>query len=286
MAEGEEGRGTREANEERQAEAPPEPEVRGDVVKPTTSPEYGGYRLTSDLCASLVALLVGLAWPATVLLLVYLLAQHANGILNSVNDFMQSKKSVEVSAGPKEGVLIKIVQREVQNGLSQQITAQSGSVPPDQVENLQQAAASAATQLVPQASRRLETLVKVLWVDDHPQNNIGLQYAFQALGVVVICIDSNAGISEAFATSGGFDVVITDMYRDAIRDRPAEPEAGLQTVSIIRSQHSGVPVVIYAGGYSSAHANEPVSAPVIADTNDTQRVFTIVADIAAKRTKK
>jgi DNA-binding NarL/FixJ family response regulator len=153
------------------------------------------------------------------------------------------------------------------------------------VDKLQQAAASAATKLVPQALRRPETLVKVLSVDDHPQNNIGLQYAFQALGMVVICIDSNAGIQEAFATANGFDVVITDMYRGAIKNRPVEPEAGLQTVDIIRKQHPGVPVVIYAASYSATHANEPVSAPVIADTNDTQRVFTIVADIAAKKTK-
>jgi len=130
------------------------------------------------------------------------------------------------------------------------------------------------------APARRETLVKVLWVDDHPQNNIGLQYAFQALGMVVICIDSNAGIQEAFTTADGFDVVITDMYRDAIKDRP-----GLQTVDIIRKQHPGVPVVIYAGSYTAAHANEPVSSPVIADTNDTRRVFTIVADIAPKKTK-
>src|ERR1700759_4917212 len=53
---------------------------------------------------------------------------------------------------------------------------------------------------------RPETVTKVLWVDDHPQNNIGLQYAFQTLGIVVVCIDSNEGIQQAFRTSGGFDV--------------------------------------------------------------------------------
>jgi CheY-like chemotaxis protein len=198
--------------------------------------------------------------------------------------FLQNKKSVEVSAGPKEGLLIKIVQREVQNGLSEQVTTQVGSVHPDQVENLQQVAASAASTLVPQALQRPETTVKVLWVDDHPQNNIGLQYAFQALGLVVICVDSNAGIRQAFATSSEFDVVITDMYRDATGDRPADPTGGKQTVKIIGSQHPGVPVIIYAGQYSAAHANDPLFPPVIADTNITERVFKMVADIAAKKT--
>jgi hypothetical protein len=41
-----------------------------------------------------------------------------------------------------------------------------------------------------------------------------------------------------------------------------------------------VPVIIYTG---SAHAKELVSTPVVADTNDPQRVFTIVVDIAKKK---
>lgn len=237
----------------------------------------------------MVSLIVGLAWPATVLILVYLFAhfliQHANGVVKFVNDILQKEQTLEFSAGPRMGVLIKVVQREVQNGLSRQ-EAQSGPVQPDQVNRLKQTADLAVNQLIPQAlGRRPEALVKVLWVDDHPENNIGLQYAFQALGILVICVDSNEGIQEAFAAAGEFDVVITDMYRDAIRDRPAKPEGGWETVSIIRSQHPKVPVIIYAGTYSAAHANDAVSTPVIADTNDTQRVFTIVADIAAKRTK-
>jgi hypothetical protein len=62
-----------------------------------------------------------------------------------------------------------------------------------------------------------------------------------------------------------------------------EPRAGLETVSIIRGQHPSVPVIIYAETYSAAHENDPSSSPVIAITNDTQRVFTLVTDIATKR---
>jgi hypothetical protein len=70
---------------------------------------------------------------------------------------------------------------------------------------------------------------------------------------MVVCVDSNDGISAAFATANGFDVVITDMYRDAVDDRPAEPEAGLKTVSIIKAEHPNVPIIIYAGHYSQTH---------------------------------
>jgi hypothetical protein len=105
--------------------------------------------------------------------------------------------------------------------------------------------------------------------------------------MVVICVDSNAGIEDAFATPGQFDVVITDMYRDAVpdRNRPLEPEGGLETVRIIGKQYPEVPVIIYADGWSATHANEQFSKPVVVNTNDTERVFTIVTEIAAKKIK-
>src|SRR5262245_54776777 len=117
------------SDDEQKREASSESErLRRDVAEPPKSNEYGGgYRLTSDLFASLVSLLVGLAWPTTALLLVYLLVHNAGKFEDAVNRFMQNKQSAEVSAGPT-GLLIKIVQREVQEGLSQQIKTQPGSV--------------------------------------------------------------------------------------------------------------------------------------------------------------
>jgi CheY-like chemotaxis protein len=264
------------------------PQRSGATPKPSPqSGEHTSYKLISDLCASLVSLVVGLASPATVLILVCLLAQHGGGILNSVNTFMQNKQSLEVSAGPKEGLLIKIVQGEVQAGLSQQVTAnaaaRSAPVPPEEIKSIRQVAGSAASQLVPQSLRRPENVVKVLWVNDHPEQNIGLQYAFQALGMIVVCIDSDAGISESFKTAGEFDVVITDMARGDIEGgRAKEPLAGMQTVDTLRSQHPQVPVIIYSGSYSTT---EKLVSPVIEVTNDPQRVFTLVANIAGKKTK-
>src|SRR5262245_38001060 len=118
-------------------------------------------------------------------------------MLKSLSTLMQDKQSLEVGVGPKDGLIIKIVQQQVQNGLIQQIRADPHFG--DQANKLQQAertAATATSQLVPQGLRRPETVVKVLWVDDHPQNNIGLQYAFEALGLTVICIEGDARIPE------------------------------------------------------------------------------------------
>ncbi|MBV8920302.1 hypothetical protein [Bradyrhizobium sp.] len=154
--------------------------------------EYNGYKLIADLYSSSVTLLVGLAWPAAFLILIYLLVRNVDvqAIQKFVNEFMRDKQSVEVSAGPKEGFAVKIVSLHVQSGLTQQIAKYFGQVSAEQRSAAQRAANSAAEKLLQQASSPPEARMTILWVDDHPQNNIGLQYAFQALGVIVVCVDT------------------------------------------------------------------------------------------------
>lgn len=273
---------------EEAAPAVPHPDAsRATEPAAAQSTPSGGYKLVADVWASLVSLLVGLAWPATLLIVLCFVTRHTDtaAIQKFIDTFMQGKQSVEFSAGPKEGFAIKIVSLQVQNGLTRQITAEAGQISSAQQSAVVRVAESAATKLLQQASQPPELRMKILWVDDHPENNIGLQYAFQALGMIIVCIDSNSYISSTFATAGRFDAVITDMYRDAVRGRPVEPEAGWQTVNIIKADYPNVPVIIYAGNYSAEHANDPVSSPVVANTNDTQEVFDKVFQIAVTKLK-
>jgi CheY-like chemotaxis protein len=262
------------------------PEEAKVVVAPTAAREYSGYRFASDILSALTSLFVGLAWPITALVIVIYLVQHGSAFVGDIQDLMKGNKQVELTADVKSGVRFVVIAQEVQKGLTQQVTAQAGGNAPQgaEVTGIQQSAAQAASQFSsPTGDRTLVT--KVLWVDDHPQNNLGLAYAFQALGIIVVCVDSNEGIDEAFATAGSFDVVITDMYRDAVGDKRAQPQGGLETISIIKRQHDSVPVVIYAASYAS-HASDPLQAPVIAVTNDPRVVFTRVTEIASKKGKK
>jgi len=65
--------GKQQASKEQAGEA-------GQGKQPGAAEYRAGYKLTSDLFASLVSLLVGLAWPALVLLLIYLLTQNVGRI--------------------------------------------------------------------------------------------------------------------------------------------------------------------------------------------------------------
>jgi len=242
-------------------------------------------KLISDVWSSLVTLLIGVAWPATLLILIFMAIQHsdAKAIQTFVTSLMRDKQSVEISAG-KDGLTFKLVAQQVQNGLSQQLAnkpgeantaAQQGPTSPQ--------AKDATSKLMSQNLQPPEARMKVLWVDDHPQNNIGLQYAFQTLGMIVVCIDSDAGIPVSFATAGRFDVVITDVARDGDGARAADRTAGLKTINTIKSSHPSTPIIVYSGSFAAEHASDPLVSPVISITNDPQKVFDLVIDIASKK---
>ena len=205
-------------------------------MTPAAPSEYNGYRFVSDIVNTLTSLIVGLAWPVTALIIVSYLVQHGSTFVGDIQELMKGNKQVELTADVKSGVRFVVIAQEVQKGLTQQITTQAGGNVPQGAEatGIQQVAAQAASQFSSPTGDRTTLVTKVLWVDDHPQNNLGLAYAFQALGIIVVCVDSNEGIDEAFATAGAFDVVITDIYRDAVGDRRAQPEGGLETVKIIK----------------------------------------------------
>jgi CheY-like chemotaxis protein len=235
----------------------------------------------ADLFSSLVALLIGFAWPAAILLLLFLIAWRWGTIAPAVNDFLATR-NVKIAASPTSGIAIEIAQ-QVEKGLAQQVASGPSPEAQQDASNLHTVATTAASQLAPGAIGHARTFTKVLWLDDHPENNLGLQYAFQALGMIVVCLDSNNAIQNAFRTAGGFDVVITDMYRDPTRGEPEKREAGLEAASIIRTNFPTVPVIIYAGGWSAEHANDRLQSPVIAITNNTHRVFDLVTSIARKK---
>jgi CheY-like chemotaxis protein len=102
---------------------------------------------------------------------------------------------------------------------------------------------------------------RILWVDDHPQNNTFLVESLRR--------DQNADVSEATSTDealeklaadpGGFDVVISDMGRQERGGFRAL--AGVDLLRRMRDQGFTVPVVIYAssdavsrGGHAAVEA--------------------------------
>ena len=88
-------------------------------------------------------------------------------------------------------------------------------------------------------------LRKVLWVDDHPENNVYEVAQLERLGVQVDQAASTIeGVAALLYAEPAYNAVISDLSRREGRNQ--NPEAGLDLIRQVRAQGSDVPVFIYA----------------------------------------
>ena len=238
----------------------------------------------AGIVTALAALISAAAWPALVGGVLFFAARNVDGVTVGLNRLLEGRSSAKVTAGPFG---VELVEKAAGASADAVIAAArkspAGMPGPSEVSDITVGAQAAAASLAPTMTdpgRRL----KILWVDDHPEHNVDLQLAFQVLGMVVVCVDSNEVLDEAFSDAESFDLVITDMSRDEVVGvRAAEPEGGLRTVSIVAEIAPKTPVIIYAGRWAAQHLGDPVEAPVIRIANYPPDVFESVVTLAARK---
>ena len=98
---------------------------------------------------------------------------------------------------------------------------------------------------------------KILWVDDHPENNINEKRTIEDFGVQV---DQVRSTTEALNRLMGrsFDLILSDM------DRNGRNDAGIELLSKLRSSDCQIPLVFYVGKLDP-NRGVPVRAFGIAD---------------------
>jgi CheY-like chemotaxis protein len=245
--------------------------------------------VVAQIIASFATIVVGIAWPGAVIWLVMVGYGHlpSKETVEEVLDheFGQEKLGEATIAISREGVQFQV--KAVNSGLINSPTtapASEGAQPAPLNSSLAlNLARSSVKSVATVAAEKAWPIATILWVDPHPANNIGLQYAFQSLGFLVVTIQDNDSIDRAFQTArGNVDVVITNMSRrDEVEGR-IDDRAGLKTVELIKSRYPSVPVIIYSGAYGAAHRNE-VAPPIVLTTNVTEDVFKKVVSIASAK---
>jgi CheY-like chemotaxis protein len=116
-----------------------------------------------------------------------------------------------------------------------------------------QAARSRSTGL-----RRAEQVEKVLrgarllWVDDHPENNAWERELFRSLGVVIVSVESTRSALACLQTET-FDLVLSDIRRDD------ESTDGIEGAMQIHAARPTVPIVVYVQNLTSTRIPEPAS---------------------------
>lgn len=119
---------------------------------------------------------------------------------------------------------------------------------------------------------RLEKMlngVKILWVDDSPENNDAERNLFVSLGTRVnLARTTEAAISSLKTPS--YDLVISDMRRGG------DETAGLQLLSEIRKLGKPTPVIFYAAGFDPGRGVPPYAFGM---TNRPDELLHLVLDV-------
>ncbi len=179
----------------------------------------------------LVLFLVG--FPPGVLWVFRDLVINHTGKLYSPADFREEKNFMEVVAALAAA-----------SGRAETRPGQPPAAPADPIRLF--TAARTATV----AARTAARVPKVLWVDDHPDNNVHERRAMEAAGMSVqTALSTEEGLARAAADR--FDVIVSDMRRPE-----GGQEAGYDLLKALRARGDATPYVIYAGPADAAQREE------------------------------
>ena len=126
------------------------------------------------------------------------------------------------------------------------------------------------------ASTSSTTEMRLLWVDDHPENNGLVRQAFEAVGITTDIALANAQAAEMLKYRK-YAAIISDLGR---REGPNE---GLALLESIRGQGDQTPYFVYAGPRALQQAGKIKEMGANGSTNDPRDLFEIVTAAVLKK---
>jgi len=130
-------------------------------------------------------------------------------------------------------------------------------------------------QAVRRAKKHLHIFrdAQLLWVDDHPENNLNEQMMFRQLRVKMQAAESTEKALEILK-SRHYDLVISDMARGD------ENAAGLEFLEQFRNVDKTTPVIFYVGGFDS---EKGVPAQAFGITNRPDELLHLTLDALERK---
>jgi DNA-binding NtrC family response regulator len=122
------------------------------------------------------------------------------------------------------------------------------------------------------AAPRLAGL-RILWVDDSPQQNAQERRVFRAMNIDVAAVEEHSDALDLLAR-GDFDIVISDMRRDE------DDQAGVAFLEEMRALGFMQPVIFYIGRLDPGMGVPPYAFGI---TNRPDELLHYVVEIAERR---
>jgi CheY-like chemotaxis protein len=206
-----------------------------------------------------------LVWPACLIVFLLIFMGPIGDLINRVNTLDVSKEGLHVQA---QQIATSAGAAGFAAGVSK---AQEGAVTSEQALEVSRNIGRSFASAAPTAATTNNPTVlqgRILWVDEHPANNLGLSNAFQDLGIKVIEVASTAEAIDQLKQSGAaFDTIITSMTRNN------DNEDGLKFIAALQKLGVKTPVIIYAAHWAAQNTGQEQKFGVQAITNDPSVVY-------------
>ncbi len=214
------------------------------------------------LVDSLTKLVGVLVWPAIITFILVRFGSDFRDFFSTLSEFTLKGVGFEASAKRK--------QAEAAAALAAAAVTrpEEGATPETVAERAKAAAEIVADSVTPSVIRRAGRST-VLWVDDHPNNNIHERQSLEALGVNFVISTSTEDALEKIKRQS-FDAIISDM------GRPPDLQAGYTLLDKLRAAGDRTPFIIYAGSRAPEHQAEARRRGAIGCTNRPNELFEMV----------
>lgn len=111
---------------------------------------------------------------------------------------------------------------------------------------------------------------RVLWVDDHPENNSWERQAFEIFGTRFVMVETHAAAVRV-AEQESFDAVISDIERDS-------GPSGIETLAALRLSGPATPFIFYVGALTPG-----LPPGAFGITNDPEELLHLLLDALGRR---
>jgi CheY-like chemotaxis protein len=215
-----------------------------------------------------VSLLQTIAWPATLLVSLFLFRTNVAGLIDRIQH-----ANLKLPGGLEFNLddMQQVATSAAAAGAAAARPVDSKPLPRESITQI----AGTITDSIVQRSKDIRRPT-VLWVDDVPDNNSDIIEALRALKIDVSLAGSTDVAMRLFA-SQKFDLIISDMYR------PPDPEAGLTLVKQLRQLGNQAPVFIFAARWAAEHTGQEADFGVQLITNSGQTLFNKAVGVLAQK---
>jgi CheY-like chemotaxis protein len=216
------------------------------------------------------AFIATLVWPVVVILIIARFAPQLREFFNNLSE-------VSVKAPGVETTVKRKIEAAAALGAATAKTPPSGE-PPGAIADARNIAALVEQRVTPKTVRRLSG-AKILWVDDHPENNTYERHALEALGINFTLSESTDDALKRLQHDN-FDLIISDMRRGG------DPAAGLTLLEALRKRGDNDPLILYSSLTAAQRYKADIrSRGAQGITSNPSELFSMVSEVLSAGTR-